>query len=133
MPQTLQSPVNALTAVDWYKAKLQFEIGPVELRHLLEEKNSLLVLDVRDREGFSQEHIPGAINIPYTELPKRISELPRDKTIVTYCWSVTCHLATKAALDLAHRNFKVQEMVGGIKEWKANGLPIENAAAQGRA
>ena len=130
MTQTFQAGVNALSSVDWYKAKLQFEIGPVEVDELTREKSSLCVIDVRDKDSYEKEHVPGAINIPLKEFPKRMAEIPRDKTIVTYCWSVTCHLATKAALDLAHRDFKVQEMVGGIKEWKANGLPLEGSEAR---
>ncbi len=127
MPQTIQSPVNALSSADWFKAKLQFEIGPVELDHLLEEKDSVIALDVRDADSFAKEHIPGAINIPLADLPKRFSQIPRDKTIVTYCWTVTCHLATKAALELAEHGYKVLELVGGIGEWKKGGLPVEGA------
>ena len=127
MPNVLQSSANALTSVDWFKAKLQFEIGPVELKRLLEGKSSVLVVDVRDVGSYCQEHIPGAVNIPLREFPKRLAELPRDKTIVCYCWSPTCFMATKAALDLAHRDFKVQEMAGGIKAWKEAGQPVEGA------
>ena len=133
MLETMHTPVYAISRVDWFKAKLQCEIGPVELKRLLDEKGSLLVLDVRDAGSFKEERVPGALNIPLCDLPKRLAELPRDKTIVTYCWSLTCHLATKAALELAHRGYKIQELVGGIKEWKAAGLPMEGAAREGRA
>jgi rhodanese-related sulfurtransferase len=130
MPETLQSPVNALTSVDWFKAKLQFEMGPVELKRLLDEKGSLMVIDVRDRDSYAKEHVPGAANIPLTELQKRLNDLPHEKTLVLYCWSLTCHMATKAALDLAHHDYKVAELVGGIKEWKLAGYPIEGADRQ---
>jgi len=127
MPETIHSPVNALSSADWFKAKLQFEMGPVELDELMHEKRSIMVLDVRDADSFGKEHIPGAVNIPLLDIPKRLAQIPKDKTIVTYCWSVTCHLATKAALDLAQREYKVLEMVGGIAEWKKNGLAVEGS------
>lgn len=130
MPETLHSPQNALHSVDWFKAKLQFEIGPIELAHLLEEKNSLLVVDVRDPDSYKKSHVKGAINIPYKAFPKRMSELPKDKTIVTYCYSIVCHLATKAALDLAHREYRVQELVGGFEEWEKRGQPCEGSEAR---
>jgi rhodanese-related sulfurtransferase len=127
MPETLRSPANVLNSVDWFKAKLQFEIGPVELKRLIDTRETILVLDVRDRDSYGREHIPGAINIPFAELQRRLGEqpLPKDKTIVTYCYSITCHLATKAALDLAHLDYKVQEMIGGMEEWKKRELPVE--------
>jgi len=48
---------------------------------------SLVVLDVRTPEEFSAGHVPGAINIPHTELAERIAELQgaRDSDIVVYC------------------------------------------------
>ncbi len=48
---------------------------------------SLVVLDVRTAEEFAAGHVPGAINIPHTELAARIQELDgaRDGDIVVYC------------------------------------------------
>jgi phage shock protein E len=48
---------------------------------------SLVVLDVRTPAEFAEGHVPGAVNIPHTELAARIAELSgaRDKDIVVYC------------------------------------------------
>jgi len=48
---------------------------------------SLVVLDVRTPEEFAAGHLPGAINIPHTELAARVAELEgsRDRDIVVYC------------------------------------------------
>ena len=48
---------------------------------------SLVVLDVRTPEEFAAGHVPGAINIPHTELAARIAELgdARDRDVVVYC------------------------------------------------
>lgn len=131
MPHTLESPVNALTNVDWFKAKLQFEMGPVELNELMHDKDSIIALDVRDFDSFAKEHIPGAMNVPLADLPKKLASIPKEKTIVCYCWTITCHLATKAALDLAHRGYKVAELIGGIAEWKKAGLQVEGSSGSG--
>src|SRR2546430_14955945 len=114
MPETLNSPQNALNAVDFFKAKLQFEARPHQL-HGLMNNGTVLIVDVRPKQAYDDEHIKGAINIPLEEIPKRMRELPKEKTIVTYCWNITCPLSTKAALDLAHRDYKVQELFGGIE------------------
>ena len=44
-----------------------------------------LVVDVRNQSAFDVAHIPGARLIPASEILNHINELPRDKTIVTYC------------------------------------------------
>ena len=48
---------------------------------------SLVVLDVRTPEEFAAGHVPGAINIPHTEIAARVAELDgaRDRDIVVYC------------------------------------------------
>jgi phage shock protein E len=48
---------------------------------------SMIILDVRTPEEFAAGHIAGAVNIPYTHLPARLSELTDagDKDIVLYC------------------------------------------------
>lgn len=50
---------------------------------------SLVLLDVRTPAEFAEGHLPGAINIPHTELASRVAELSdsRDRDIVVYCRS----------------------------------------------
>jgi rhodanese-related sulfurtransferase len=45
----------------------------------------LLIVDVRSTAAFQRAHIRGAVSMPMAELAERYAELPRDKTIVTYC------------------------------------------------
>jgi len=50
---------------------------------------SLVLLDVRTPAEYAEGHIPGAINIPHTELASRIGELSESKgrDLVVYCRS----------------------------------------------
>lgn len=128
MPETLNSPANALNAVDYFKAKLQFEGFPHQVHGIMNNGTTMLV-DVRPKDAYAKEHIKGAVNIPFDELPKRLRELPKDKTIVTYCWNVTCPIAAKAALELAHKDYKVQELFGGIQAWREAGFEVEASGA----
>lgn len=50
---------------------------------------SLVLLDVRTPAEYAEGHIPGAINIPHTELAARIAELEKskDRDLVVYCRS----------------------------------------------
>lgn len=43
------------------------------------------IIDVRERQEYARGHIKNAINIPLSELRKRISEIPKDKTVYVHC------------------------------------------------
>lgn len=118
-------------AVDFFTARLAYLTTPSDVKRGM-EKGDVLVLDVRDRESYNKEHIPGARNVPREELSRNFASLPKDKTLVTYCWSLTCFLAPRAALDLAQKGFRVQEMIGGIEEWKKHGMDVEGTEAKKR-
>lgn len=47
--------------------------------------DELMLIDVRTPEEFALGSIDGAVNIPTYELRSRLSELPRDKTLVVFC------------------------------------------------
>ena len=47
-----------------------------------------LFLDVRTDEEIRYLSFPFALHIPLNELPERLSEVPRDKFIITFCSSV---------------------------------------------
>ena len=42
-------------------------------------------LDARTPEEFDLGALPGAVNIPHTELRKRLNEVPKDRPIVVNC------------------------------------------------
>jgi ArsR family transcriptional regulator len=73
--------------------------------------------------------LPGAINLPLTELKRRLRELPRDQEIVAYCRGQYCVLSYEAVAELRKRGFKAFRLEEGYPEWKAAGLPVENSAA----
>jgi predicted sulfurtransferase len=59
-------------------------ITTAELKDLL-AKNQAVVIDVRNEASYNAGHIRGAKLIPEADLPNHLSELPKDKLIVTYC------------------------------------------------
>jgi rhodanese-related sulfurtransferase len=118
-----------LTAVQYFQAKLNFEMTPWALKSILEKNHdSVVVLDVRSPEMFAAGHLPHAINMPLADVVSNLKTLPKDKTIITYCGSLTCALAPKAALELAQKGFIVSELVGGIDVWQKSGFPVEKKA-----
>ena len=48
-----------------------------------------VLLDARPRDAYARAHIPGALCVPTQESGSVLGQLPRDKELVTYCWSDT--------------------------------------------
>jgi 3-mercaptopyruvate sulfurtransferase SseA len=46
--------------------------------------NRPLIVDVRSREEYLEGHIRGSVSIPLSEIPQRLGEIPRDRTVVLY-------------------------------------------------
>jgi rhodanese-related sulfurtransferase/DNA-binding transcriptional ArsR family regulator len=66
---------------------------------------STLFLDVRPADEFAAGHINNAISIPIDELPQRLGELPRHKTIIAYCRGPFCTFADEAVQLLKNKGF----------------------------
>jgi ArsR family transcriptional regulator len=87
------------------------------------------VLDVRPEDEFELGHLPGARNIPLSQLKRRLAKLNRKTEIVAYCRGPYCVLAFEAVALLRERGFKVHRLEDGYPEWKAAGLPVETSQA----
>jgi rhodanese-related sulfurtransferase/DNA-binding transcriptional ArsR family regulator len=105
-------------------------LEPVSRKELLRRMRDGLVtlIDTRPEEEFSAGHLPGAINLPLSELKRRLRELPRDQEIVAYCRGPYCVLSYEAVAELRRRGFKALRLEDGYPEWKAAGLPVEHSA-----
>ena len=54
---------------------------------LLHPGPQAVLLDVRSAAEFGPGHLPGALNIPHTELRQRLGEIPPDRPLLVYCAS----------------------------------------------
>jgi rhodanese-related sulfurtransferase/predicted transcriptional regulator len=102
-------------------------LEPVSRKELLRRMRDGLVtlIDIRPQEEFAAGHLPGAINLPLSELKRRLRELPRDQEVVAYCRGPYCILSYEAVAELRKRGFKAFRLEDGYPEWKAAGLPVE--------
>jgi len=55
-----------------------------EAKALLDKRERLTFIDVRDQPQFDDLHIKGAINIPLGVLPSRLAEVPRTNRVILY-------------------------------------------------
>lgn len=60
------------------------EISPAQLEEFLGEHEPFL-LDVREVWEFEERRIPGTVNIPMGEVPRRLHQVPRDRVVVVVC------------------------------------------------
>ncbi|MEU8622005.1 rhodanese-like domain-containing protein [Streptomyces sp. NPDC048623] len=92
-----------------------------------------VLLDSRSTESWDQGHVPGAVHLP-TALIAEQAERLLDKAVpvVTYCWGPGCNGATRAALALAERGFRVKEMLGGFEYWVREGFAYETWEGPGQ-
>lgn len=84
--------------------------------HRLVEAGATLV-DVRTPEEFASGHLPGALNIPVDELPRRLGELGSpEKSLVVYCRSGA--RSSRAERLLKERGFQNVFNLGPMSAWE---------------
>jgi rhodanese-related sulfurtransferase len=116
-------PVDTTPVEVGYQGVPFQEVGPEEAKALLEEA---FVVDVREPWEYREGHVPGAVNIPLSTLPTRLSELPKDRPILLVCNSG--NRSGVAADFLVQQGFageKVYNLEGGTYAWMSHGLPVE--------
>jgi len=115
-------------------------MATVDYLEKVKDKENVVIIDNRERLNFLEQHIPGAINIPYRTLATdgkiiRTKESMRnllknrgiseDAEIITYCGSVgtLSGLAYYALKSIGVPNVKLY--VHSFKEWKNLEKPID--------
>ncbi len=92
------------------------EVSPEDLRDALASPDPPLLVDVREPAELAISRLPGAVAIPKGQLPDRIDELTRARSIVVFCRSGSRSAdAVRTLLDLGFSN--VRNLAGGINAW----------------
>src|SRR6266404_5507767 len=99
------------------------EIRPTDAATKMKSGDSVIV-DVREKEEWDEEHIPDAIHMSRGMLELDIEEKVPDlnTTVITHCGGGgRSALAAESLQKMGYRN--VRSMAGGFKAWKTVGLP----------
>ena len=86
-------------------------------------RTDLHLLDVREPEEWQAGHIAGSQHIPLGQLRERLSDVPRDQTILTVCRHG--NRSEAAARGLRTLGYTVENLEGGVTAWTQAGLPLE--------
>ena len=88
----------------------------------LAERSNTPLIDVRERDEYARGHVPGAVNIPMSEIGSRLDELPGE------AFDVICQVGGRSARvveALESRGYDATNVEGGTGEWIAQGRPVE--------
>ena len=88
-----------------------------ELKQRLEQKENIILLDVRQPDEHAEKNISNSILIPLGEIPARITELEpyKDQEIIVYCRSGG--RSGQACAYLAQNGYTVVNLSGGMLKW----------------
>ncbi|WP_102691661.1 rhodanese-like domain-containing protein [Rummeliibacillus pycnus] len=114
-----------MSKMEYFKNRIESTFSPMDyLQAKKTNPDNYILIDVRNgTPELKKEKINGAIEIPQSELLNHLSEIPKDKEIIVYCWDVWCNTAAKVAIVLLEHGFSVKELSGGIASWKTMNLP----------
>lgn len=79
----------------------------------LDEKENVVIIDVRTVEEYKEGHIDGAINLPLDIISN--IDVSKDKKIIVYCRSG--RRSNLAAIELIGLGYKNVYDMGGIIDW----------------
>ena len=114
-----------MSQIDFFRNRVESTFSPMDYMQASKQNiDEYVLLDVRNGPPhLKREKIKDAIEISQAEIANRLSEIPKDKVIVLYCWDVWCNTAAKAAIILLENGYKVKELSGGIAAWKTMDFP----------
>ncbi|MBX3287986.1 MAG: rhodanese-like domain-containing protein [Acidobacteria bacterium] len=95
------------------------------------DAGTAVFIDTHSKVMFDNEHIKGAINIPFNEMESHIDLVPKGKKIIAYCSCPAENTSAAVGHFLLEKGFSnVYALVGGNNAWKTAGHPMEKKAAK---
>ena len=109
------------------KAKADIKkVTAAEVKAAIDNKEKVVILDVRDPNEFAAGHLPGAINVSRGTLEFNIWGKVSDQNAKMYVYCKTAArsaLATKTLSDLGYKNAVLMD--AQFEDWIKAGYPVE--------
>lgn len=99
----------------------------VEALRMQQVKNEVLIIDARELEEYQVSHLKNAIFVGYDEFQlSNVKAIPKDQPLVVYCsLGIRSEDIAQKLQKAGYKN--VQNLYGGIFEWKNNDFPVFDA------
>lgn len=99
-------------------------IAPRRAKEFLQENEKVQLVDARVKEQYKMSHIEHAVNLPHSELRKKLKQLDKDALTITYCnKGVTANAAQNILINRGFTN--VYNLDGGHKFYTATEKDIK--------
>ncbi len=105
-------------------------VTPERVKFYLDNKEALVIIDLRTTKEFQERRLPGARSIPMKELENNLKAIPRSGRVILYCDCPQATLIQDAFQvlkdDHGYRNIAI--MPEGIKGWLQRKFPVASGA-----
>ena len=101
-----------------------------ELKKLIDSgaTQDIVIVDTQPSEYFREAHIPGAVNLPYSDRIRTPVNLSRTKTLVLYCPCQNEEESSEMASKLEKLGYsKLKLLQGGVPRWRELNYPMVGA------
>ena len=93
------------------------------------DRGQAQLIDVREVWEWVTARIPGAALIPMGEIPQRMHEIAKDRTVIIHC--ATGQRSATVTDTLRRAGYeRVFNLAGGIVAWMNEQLPVEAGAPE---
>ena len=100
------------------------EISAADAVEIVKESDNVVLIDVREKEEWNEEHIPEAIHCSRGTIESEIEEKVPDDTTMIICHCGGGGRSALVAESLQKMGYEnVWSLTGGFKAWKDLGLP----------
>lgn len=97
------------------------------------DAGTITLVDALPESYYSQQHLPGALNLVAEDVEARAGLLLPDRhaAVVTYCSNRACQNSGQVAAGLERLGYTdVRKYAEGIQDWVGAGLPTESAVPE---
>lgn len=118
---------NAYSKMTAETAAKTFPLAPDKAKEAyVGNETKYLVVDLRSAEDYAKGHIKGAVNIPFASFAQQIDKLPKDKTIMLYCYSG--QQSSLPTVALKAYGYKAVSLSKGFSAAQKAGFPVDTVA-----
>lgn len=109
------------------------EISVQETARLMQGEPRPVLIDLRDRTGYDDGHIPGALSVPAAQFKERLESLKLPKMDAVVLYGADDKLARDATRLLYENGYQgALTLRGGFAAWRAAGQAVAEPQTQAK-